>query len=322
MVMTQSTQSLDHCLHATPSESARTPKTAYRAFSSTGLAQDLSGTLQGAGGVGGLAMLSLNGTNCFPCFDGNGNVMGLVKSADGTVVAEYEYSPFGECIEATGAMAQANPFRFSTKPTDDETGWYNFGHRSYSPLLGRFPTHDPLEEYGGINLYTFCCNNPLLGYEFLGLEWIIKRSSDSPWAVAHSTASEDTFQTLAKKVHLDHAERTKWIKWGDGFITETDEAKLGCRYGVPNVLGFYTSKHSMQDIPGTVVNNYRFLVEMLAKGFENDGFKVILKKNASSVKDFEDFWTLEGIYGVFYAGHGGLSVNVRSIHLPECGRIS
>jgi len=36
-------------------------------------AQDLSGTLQGAGGVGGLVIVSINGTNCFPAFDGNGN---------------------------------------------------------------------------------------------------------------------------------------------------------------------------------------------------------------------------------------------------------
>ena len=32
-----------------------------------------------------------------------------------------EYGPFGEFIRATGPMAKANPFRFSTKYQDDET---------------------------------------------------------------------------------------------------------------------------------------------------------------------------------------------------------
>ncbi|MGD1088735.1 MAG: type IV secretion protein Rhs, partial [Verrucomicrobiota bacterium] len=43
---------------------------------------DLSGSAQGAGGVGGLLEVSYYGsstTNCFPAFDGNGNVMALIN---------------------------------------------------------------------------------------------------------------------------------------------------------------------------------------------------------------------------------------------------
>ena len=70
---------------------------------------DLSGTWQGAGGVGGLLKLTYAGaqtTNCFAAFDGSGNVMGLVDAANGSVIAQYEYGPFGEVIRATGPMAQ------------------------------------------------------------------------------------------------------------------------------------------------------------------------------------------------------------------------
>ena len=45
----------------------------------------------------------------------------LVQATDGTISAQYEYGPFGEVIRATGPMAKANPFRFSTKYQDDET---------------------------------------------------------------------------------------------------------------------------------------------------------------------------------------------------------
>jgi hypothetical protein len=41
-------------------------------------------------------------------------VVALVNAATGAIAAQYEYGPFGELIRATGPMARANPFRFST----------------------------------------------------------------------------------------------------------------------------------------------------------------------------------------------------------------
>jgi hypothetical protein len=83
--------------------------------------KDLSESLKGAGGVGGLLMANISGTNCFPAFDGNGNVAGLINAADGTGSASYEYGPFGETIRLTGLLAKNNPIRFSTKYQDDES---------------------------------------------------------------------------------------------------------------------------------------------------------------------------------------------------------
>jgi RHS repeat-associated protein len=123
---------------------------------------DLSGTMQGAGGVGGLLAVSdaAEGTH-FACYDGNGNVTALVKAIDGSVSARYEYGPFGEALRATGPMAKANPFRFSTKFQDDETDLLYYGYRYYNPSTGRWANRDPLEENGGRNLYTFVFNQPL-----------------------------------------------------------------------------------------------------------------------------------------------------------------
>jgi len=63
----------------------------------------------------------------------------------------YEYSPFGESIVATGPLAKENPFRFSTKYWDDETGLGYWGYRYYSPSLGRWLSPDPASE---ISLYA------------------------------------------------------------------------------------------------------------------------------------------------------------------------
>jgi len=68
--------------------------------------------------------------------------------------------PFGEVIRATGPLARANPFRFSTKYQDDETGLLYYGYRYYDPNTGRWLSRDPIEELGCINLYEFTRNSP------------------------------------------------------------------------------------------------------------------------------------------------------------------
>jgi RHS repeat-associated protein len=137
---------------------------------------DLSGSSQGAGGVGGLLCIDLklptstsSAGTFFPVYDGNGNILGLVDSATGTRVAEYEYGPFGEPLRATGPAAAANPFRFSTKYTDSETGLLYYGFRYYNPSTGRWPSRDPIGERGGVNLYGFVGSHPTTAVDPLGL---------------------------------------------------------------------------------------------------------------------------------------------------------
>ena len=48
------------------------------------------------------------------------------------------------------------------------TGLVYYGHRFYSPSLGRFINRDPIEEQGGLNLYGFCGNDAINGYDVLG----------------------------------------------------------------------------------------------------------------------------------------------------------
>ena len=101
---------------------------------------DLSGTLEGVGGVGGLlAIRDHVGDDVFyPASDGNGNVTALIASADATVAAIYEYGPFGESIRASGPVADTNPFHFSTKYFDAKTDLYYYDYRYYSPSMGRW----------------------------------------------------------------------------------------------------------------------------------------------------------------------------------------
>lgn len=138
------------------------------------LAASFSRTLDGAGGVGGLLMVREHTASAthFAGYDGNGNVTALVKT-DGSVSARYEYSPFGEPIRATGPLARVNPFRWSTKFTDEESGLVYYGYRYYSPTLGRWISRDPIKEGDGPNLYAFLVNNPISGVDFLGQFFLI-----------------------------------------------------------------------------------------------------------------------------------------------------
>ena len=133
---------------------------------------DLSGSWEGAGGVGGLLWLNLPTANpasvCFTEYDGNGNVTGLVRAFDAMEVATYEYGPFGESVRVSG-IGGLNPFQFSTKYTDDETGLLYYGYRYYSPSQGRWVSRDPCGEEGGFNIHAFDGNDEINRWDFLGL---------------------------------------------------------------------------------------------------------------------------------------------------------
>jgi RHS repeat-associated protein len=151
---------------------------------------DLSGTEQGAGGVGGLLMTddATEGTQ-FVAYDGNGNITALVDATGGTLSARYHYGPFGEELRVSGSLGEDNPVRFSTKYRDRESGLVYYGFRYYNSLTGRWISVDPLASQDRslvnrgsaqfvvekprvidlLNVYQFTTNNSLDGVDYLGL---------------------------------------------------------------------------------------------------------------------------------------------------------
>jgi RHS repeat-associated protein len=136
---------------------------------------DLSATLQGAGGVGGLLartdmrLLTINdpqATAYFHC-DGNGNITALVYT-NGVIAARYGYDPFGNTLSKSGPLADANLYRFSSKEWHPSSGLVYYGRRFYDPNLQRWVNRDPIEESGGINLYCALDNTPTLELDSWG----------------------------------------------------------------------------------------------------------------------------------------------------------
>jgi RHS repeat-associated protein len=170
---------------------------------------DLSGSMQGAGGVGGLlAVIEGDGSICFPCYDANGNITDYVD-ATGSVVAHREFGPFGSTTVASGPLVHDLHFWFSTKYLDEETGLYYYGYRFYSSKLGCWRSRDPIYENSNLTLrklpycyfneidinndYIFVINRPIDQFDVLGLKNVF---CNCPYNGGNTFISGDTIGSI------------------------------------------------------------------------------------------------------------------------------
>lgn len=164
---------------------------------------DLSGSMEGAGGIGGLLARShayQSGSGAFTNHnyyfaDGNGNISYLETAGQG-LGAWYSYDPFGNQEYALGHLAAANKYRFSSKEivmeNSNDFPLYYYGYRFYAPYLQRWLNRDPLGElgfeamrnkvplqmrqffianelFGQVNRYEYVKNDPIKHWDSLGL---------------------------------------------------------------------------------------------------------------------------------------------------------
>ena len=194
---------------------------------------DLSQSIQGAGGVGGLLAMTENGNTYLYCHDANGNVGRMINASDGSVAAAYEYAPFGALVHQSGDMADANPFRFSTKYFDKEVGLIHYDFRDYEPGMGRWLSRDPIEEEGGFNLYAFLNNDSVNAFDALGL-WKATPESSGAARRVYMWEEGDTKESLAKKVKLNISEFEQWAIPLTSILASPDDG-VDCQYSVPNI---------------------------------------------------------------------------------------
>jgi RHS repeat-associated protein len=128
---------------------------------------DFSNGSGAAGGAGALLGVYQGGAWYHTAYDATGNLTGYLNTS-GTAVATYEYNAYGQII-ASGGSATSFAFGFATQYTDHESGLVYYGMRYYQPKHGRFINRDPIEEAGGLNLYSFVGNSPSNRWDVLGL---------------------------------------------------------------------------------------------------------------------------------------------------------
>ncbi|MBN2533501.1 MAG: hypothetical protein JXB88_11440 [Spirochaetales bacterium] len=130
-------------------------------------------------------MMIREGNTYYYLFDYLGNVIALADE-NGAIAAEYNYDPWGCIIGENPAKDNRastnveegdrnieNPFRFTGREWDKESGLYYYRKRYYDPETGRFISKDPFPGFPGeresLNRYCYVNNNPATLIDPMGL---------------------------------------------------------------------------------------------------------------------------------------------------------
>lgn len=107
-----------------------------------------------------------SGTATYYEQDGIGAVTSLSNSSS-TLANTYTYESYGKLTASTGTVT--NPFQYTGRELDPETGIYEYRARYYDQTVGRFLSEDSIAFNGGLNFYRYVYGNPLILVDPLGL---------------------------------------------------------------------------------------------------------------------------------------------------------
>lgn len=119
----------------------------------------------------------------FYVFDERGNVVVRVDKM-GTRLSTHRYFPYGREFSQRsqgGQLLASDPWGFGAQSgyyTDNETGYILCTFRHYDPNTGRWLNRDPIGYAGGMNLYAYCGQSPIMGIDPLGLYSLGEYGSD------------------------------------------------------------------------------------------------------------------------------------------------
>jgi len=114
--------------------------------------------------IGGAILIEIAGRPYMPIHSITGDIVALVDTETEQIIDQTIYSPFGETTHHLPSWG------FQSKRRDPETGWINFGRRTYAPKRGLFLTPDPKDYDLTANRHAYLNNNPLGHFDPYGME--------------------------------------------------------------------------------------------------------------------------------------------------------
>ncbi|MDT8719735.1 RHS repeat-associated core domain-containing protein [Clostridium sp. 19966] len=128
--------------------------------------------------------MNLNGVEYYYIRNGQSDIIGLFDKT-GAQVVSYTYDTWGKLVSIDGSLKDTvgvkNPYRYRGYRYDTETGLYYLQSRYYNPDWGRFINADAiagsLGELLGHNLFAYCKNSPVNGYDVGGFRMVMDPDS-------------------------------------------------------------------------------------------------------------------------------------------------
>ena len=203
-------------------------------------------------------------------YNAHGDVVQLV--CDNSVVASYTYDAFGNLTSQIGESD--NPFLYCGEYFDAETQTYYLRARYYNPANGRFTQQDAwafmdASDPLSLNLYTYCCNNPVMYVDPSGFYSIpLRRTVEN----AKGTVEWDA-ETQTAKVVVNGVSKTFSPHDNKGTYIENGVMYVDQQYYVKSIFGIH----------GQIEKQGDFLTKGFYHGYSNPTAKLFETENTITV---------------------------------------
>jgi len=124
-------------------------------------------------------------------YDGLGSARQLSDSSE-TITDTYTYEAFGKVVASSGSSN--NAYKFTGEQFDVTPQLLYLRARYYDSEIGRFISRDAIGIAGGINLYTYCRNNPVSWIDPTGLITELPYIPTITWYLVKHTTETQTFR--------------------------------------------------------------------------------------------------------------------------------
>jgi RHS repeat-associated protein len=185
--------------------------------------------------------------------DGLGSVTSLTDPT-GTVTASYVYDSFGKLTASTSSLT--NPFQYTGREFDSETGLYYYRARYYDPQAGSFLSEDRVRFRGGINFYRYVSNSPINGTDPSGL-WSPPAHAQIIWNALHGCKGVSD---------MDIYNIQQGSRWFDSW---TQGAAWAAGHAMSNGLTHQTAQQARNQMTGFVFGELKATSSNLNAGAED-----------------------------------------------------
>jgi RHS repeat-associated protein len=200
-----------------------------------------------------------------------GSVREVTTGSTATVVARYDYDPYGRRTQTSGTFAC--DFGFTGHFLHAPSAMCLAPYRAYSPTMGRWLNRDPIEESGGQNLYGFLRNSTLSKIDPYGLEafyftiitFIPTDYVEDPFGALYKGDGDPNntsmYRSTFRTRHKLGFDVDKWNLWEDesAIVMNEKDGNPSVRYRLPNFFekAFVNYEHS----PGTIMYGGQYWLE-------------------------------------------------------------